>query len=105
MGEKVKSLMVWLRRYMPLPTVCVLAALVYLIFFSETTVKTAVQYRHTIDSLRTEVEIQRDSMLYYQALNRRLSHDPELMEQVVREQYNMNRLNEDVYVFEEPKEK
>ena len=52
-----------------------------------------------IDSLRTEVEINRDSMLYYKNLNSRITTDPEVMEQVVREQHNMKRPNEDVFIF------
>lgn len=39
-------------------------------------------------------------MLYYQQLNERLAGDPDLMEQVVREQYGMKRQSEDVYLFE-----
>ena len=51
-------------------------------------------------SLTECLAVQRDSLEYYRDLNRRLSTDPELMEQVVREQYNMNRPNEDVFIIE-----
>lgn len=39
-------------------------------------------------------------MLYYQRLNESLVRNPEVMEHVVREQYNMKRDYEDVFVFE-----
>ena len=39
-------------------------------------------------------------MLYYQDLNRRMdNHDPEIIERVVREHFNMNTPDEEVYLF------
>ena len=70
-----------------------------MIFFSDTSVLKKIEYQRIIDSLRTEVEINRDSMLYYKNLNSRITTDPEVMEQVVREQHNMKRPNEDVFIF------
>lgn len=72
---------------------------VYLGFFSETSVVRGIAYQRTIDSLKACIEQQEDSLNYYRTLNRRLSTDPSLTEQVVREQYNMKRDNEDIYVF------
>ena len=89
----------WLRRYVSLLTVGVMTAIVYMLFFSDTSVLHKIEYQRIIDSLQTEVEINRDSMLYYKELNSRLSSDPEVMERVVREQHNMKRPDEDVYVF------
>lgn len=80
-------------------TIGVIIAVVYMIFFSDTSVRKKIEYQHIIDSLRTEVEITRDSMLYYKELNSRLTTDRDIMEQIVREQHNMKRPNEDVYVF------
>lgn len=59
----------------------------------------SIEHQCTIDSLRAELEANRDTMLYYRELNRRLASDPALMEQVVREQYGMKKATEDVYVF------
>lgn len=79
------------------------AAVVFLIaylgFFSDSSVMRGVAYQRTIDSLKACIEQQQDSLNYYRTLNRRLSTDPSLTEQVVREQYNMKRDNEDIYVF------
>ena len=38
-------------------------------------------------------------MNYYRSLNQRLDTDPQTLERIVREQYHMQRPNEDVYVF------
>ena len=59
----------------------------------------SIDLDRTIDSLRTEIRVNQDSLEYYKALNNRLSTSPEEMERVAREQYNMNRPDEDVYVF------
>lgn len=89
----------WLKRYFSLLSVGVIAVIIYMIFFSDTSVVKKIEYQRIIDSLQTEVDINRDSMLYYKDLNTRLSNDPETMEKVVREQHNMKRPNEDVYLF------
>jgi hypothetical protein len=39
-------------------------------------------------------------MRYYRDLNSRLSSDPTTLERIVREQYHMQRADEDVYIFD-----
>lgn len=90
----------WVRRYLSVPTLVVLAIIVYLAFFGDNSISQRIVYQQTIDSLAECLAAQQDSLEYYRDLNRRLSHDPALMEQVVREQYNMNRPDEDVYIVE-----
>lgn len=89
----------WFKRYFSLLSIGVIAVVIYMIFFSDTSVTRKIEYQRVIDSLRTEVEITRDSMLHYKELNSRLTTDREVMEQVVREQHNMKRPDEDVFVF------
>ena len=90
----------WVRRYLAIPTVIGLAVIVYVCVFGEKSVVQRFAYQRMIDSLEICLKSQRDSLAYYKDLNRRLSTDPERMEQVVREQYNMKRPHEDVYVVE-----
>lgn len=90
----------WLRRYMALPTLLIIGVVVYLAFFGENSISQRIEYQHTIDSLTNRLAEEHDSLEYYRDLNSRLSHDPELMERVVREQYNMNRPHEDIFVVE-----
>lgn len=89
----------WVGRYVAISTVVIIGICVYLGFFSETSVVRGIMYKKTIDSLEACIKEQQDSLEYYRMLNRRLSTDPSLTEQVVREQYNMKRDNEDVYIF------
>lgn len=58
------------------------------------------EYNDRIMELKEEIQQNKDTMLYYQKLNNRLNTDKETMERIVREQYHMQRPNEDVYVFE-----
>lgn len=102
MNEKTASARKWLSRFLPLPTIIALAIAAYVFFMGDNSVVSRMRYEHTIDSLRVELAAQRDTMLYYRALNESLVHDPELMEHVVREQYNMKRTGEDVFVFDTP---
>lgn len=76
-----------------------MAYLAFLLFFNENSMMRSIDLDRTIDSLRTEIRVNQDSLEYYKALNNRLSTSPEEMERVAREQYNMNRPDEDVYVF------
>ena len=85
---------------MSLPTVAVLAILVYIVFFGESSVTQRIEYQRQVDSLSAEVAVVQDSVDYYRELNRRLASEPEAMERVVREQYNMKREHEDVFVLE-----
>ncbi len=85
---------------MSLPTVAVLAILVYIVFFGESSVTQRIEYQRQMDSLSAEVAVVQDSVDYYRELNRRLASEPEAMERVVREQYNMKREHEDVFVLE-----
>ena len=95
--ERKKS---WLRRYFAVPTLAGLGLMVYLIFFGENSMVERVAFQHKIDSLTECLKREQDSLSYYRILNERLSKDPVMMEKVVREQYNMNKINEDVYVIE-----
>ncbi|MBP3537115.1 MAG: septum formation initiator family protein [Muribaculaceae bacterium] len=103
MNKGVSSSISWLKRYLSLPTLLCIGALCYIIFSGDSTVFRTIDYDHQIDSLKAELAAQRDTMEYYRDLNRRLSSDPELMEQVVREQYGMKRATEDVYIFQPEK--
>ena len=46
-----------MQRYMSLPTVAVLAILVYIVFFGESSVTQRIEYQRQIDSLSAEVAV------------------------------------------------
>ncbi len=98
-GKNQGNLLGWGRRYISFTLLIVVAYLAFLLFFNENSMMRSIDLDRTIDSLRTEIRVNQDSLEYYKALNNRLSTSPEEMERVAREQYNMNRPDEDVYVF------
>lgn len=89
----------WIRTFLNGWTIggIVLAAVV--IFYSDNDVFQSIEDEQMLDSLRLELQANRDTTEYYRTLNRRLESDPALMEQVVREQYGMKRATEDAYTF------
>lgn len=96
----MKSLWHWIRRYFSIVGVCVIAFLAYMLFWQDNSVFRYMKYSRTVDSLKYEITLANDTLERYRNLNEELSHDPEAMERVVREQYNMVRQGEDVYVFD-----
>jgi len=95
---KTNKFISWLRRYAV--GICVLAGVVYIIFFTKESMTQNEEYNHTIDSLQSSIKFYSDTLRYYDSLNRRLSVDPQTMERVVREEYHMLRPGEEVYIFE-----
>ena len=89
----------WLRRYVTIPAVLAIGFVVYIAFFGENSIAQRLKYEQSIDSISALLAAENDSLQYYRDLNNRLSTDPELMERVVREQYNMNRPNEDIFLI------
>lgn len=92
--------MQWCRRYISVSLVVTLGVIVYILFFSDNSVSETYMYDRQIDSLNRAILRAGDSLDYYQDLERKLNTDPAAMEQVVRENYRMQRPDEDVYVVQ-----
>lgn len=90
----------WTRRYITLPLLIAVAYIVFVLFFNENSYFKSVEYQQEIDRLEAEIKENNDTMMYYHRLNVSLSSDPARMEKIVREQYHMQRPDEDIYVFE-----
>lgn len=95
----MKKFFNWCKRYISVLTIVVLLLVVYVLLGQENSMFRLMEYSRTIDSLNVEIANARDSLEKYDRLNSQLQTNPELMERVVREQYNMVREGEDVYVF------
>ena len=90
----------WCRKYISVTSLLVIAAFAYILFFQENNMGRIYEYQTTIDSLQAVIARQTDTMNYYHDLNARLqARDPQLVEKAVRENFNMARPQEDVYVF------
>lgn len=91
----------WCRRYVSLIFVGVVAFIIYAFFFDENSVGRLSELNAEIRRLKTEIKTNRDTMEYYRALNLRLNTSAAEMERIVREQYHMQRPDEDVYLVVE----
>lgn len=97
----MKAFANWCRRYISLTGLIVIAAVVYMVFFQENSMTRIYDYERTIDSLQQVIAVQNDTMEHYRSLNQRLDeNDRNAIERVARENFNMARENEDIYVFE-----
>ena len=90
----------WCKYYIRLPFILGVGALVFITFFNENNVLRYYEYDNQIEELQREIQANEDSIAYYHELNMRLSTDKATLERIVREQYHMQRTNEDIYIFE-----
>lgn len=99
--SKLKNALSWCRRYLSITLMVTVAVLTFVLFFNDNSVMRTYELQSEVERLEAEIRVNRDSLEYYQELNRRLSNDPDVMERVVREQYHMQRPGEDVFIIEE----
>lgn len=90
----------WCRRYIRPGFMCTAALVIFVLFFNDNSILNTYEHEIEIERLKAEIQQNRDTLLYYEALNRSLDTDPETMERIVREQYHMDRPGEDVFIFE-----
>ncbi|MGM9827203.1 MAG: septum formation initiator family protein [Muribaculaceae bacterium] len=89
----------WCRRYISVVVLIVIGVLIYMVFFSDNSMSRVYAYNRTIDSLKHEIAVQTDTMKYYNRLNHELDNrNPEAIERVVRENFNMCREDEEVFI-------
>ncbi|MDE6267395.1 MAG: septum formation initiator family protein [Muribaculaceae bacterium] len=97
--EKLKRIFSWCRRYFSFTLLIVAAFIVFILFFNEHSVLKTHEYKRQIEALKAEIKLNRDSIKYYRERNARLKTDPQTMEKIVREQYHMQRDDEDVFII------
>ncbi|MCF0213840.1 MAG: septum formation initiator family protein [Muribaculaceae bacterium] len=100
MGYRFRTALDWCRRYFSLTLIIVIGAIAFVLFFNDNSAIQIIEYERQISDLKKEIKSNRDTLEYYQQLNERLNTDRATMEQIVREQYHMQRPGEDVYIFE-----
>lgn len=101
MGRKLARISLWFRRRSQLPVVLVAGVVIALLFLNdETSLTRSRALDKEIDALNAEIAQARDSAAYYEAAFRGLQTNAEDLERVARENYNMQRPTEDVYILE-----
>jgi cell division protein FtsB len=92
----------WIPRWLNIPLLIFAGFIVWLLFFGENNYMRINDYKKQINELKSEIKQNEDSARIYDAKVRELNTDHETLERIVREQYGMKRVNEDVYVTDIP---
>lgn len=92
----------WIPRWLNIPLLIFACFIVWLLFFGENNYMRINDYKKQINELKSEIKQNEDSARIYDAKVRELNTDHETLERIVREQYGMKRVNEDVYVTDIP---
>lgn len=93
----------WCKNYIRIPFIAGIGIMIFITFFNENNVMKYYEYDSEIERLRKEIKQNEDTMNYYRDLNNRLSTDRTTLERIVREQYHMQRPDEDVYLIKKKK--
>lgn len=94
------SLIGWIRRYVSVVFVGILALYVYVLFFNDNSYDRLRELQGEIRRLEQEKKENQDTLNKYYELNRLLLSDKKELERVARERYGMQRQGEDVYLIE-----
>lgn len=78
--------------------IAIVGVLVYILFFTDTSIQTTYHYEHEAELLQQEINLENDSLEHYRHLSHQLAVDPETVEKEAREHYHMQRPHEDVYI-------
>lgn len=81
--------------------VIVIAFCVYITFVSDYNYFRVMEYDGEIKRLKAEIKACEDSTRIYREWLMKLDSDPETLERIVREEYQMKRDNEDLYIVNE----
>lgn len=100
MSSRLQNSWAWCRRYISVTFIIVVAFVLLVLFFNENSLVKSMEYNRQITELKQEIKSNCDTMEYYRRLNLSLDTDPATLERIVREQYHMQRENEDVYIIE-----
>lgn len=90
----------WCKRYLSFTLLGAIAVAGYVLFYNDNSLLHTYDQEREIEEIKQQIAQAQDTLEYYRQLNASLNTDPQTLERVVREQYHMQRPDEDVYLFE-----
>lgn len=100
MGRFFKKTSFFLRRKAHLPLIIIGGIVILLLFFNEeTSISQNMKYEAQIKELKNKIARCQDSTAFYQHKKNALLYGKDDLEHVAREQYNMQRPTEDVFII------
>ena len=95
----MRNFLTWCSKYISISSILILGLIVYILFIQDYSVGRIYENDRTIDSLNKAIAKEQDSIIFYQDKNDKLdNNDPEIVERIVREQFNMSKANEEVFL-------
>lgn len=96
----MRSFLTWCSKYVSISAILIIGFIVYILFIQDYSVTTIYHNEVEAEKLEKEIAAGRDSINYYHEKNELLdNHDRDIVERIVREQFDMSLPTEEVYVF------
>lgn len=92
----------WIPQWLSIPFIIFIAFLVSLLFLGENNYREISKQQQEIDKVKALIKEQEDSAQFYIRKTQELNTDKESLEKIAREQYNMKRTNEEVFITNIP---
>lgn len=101
MSKRIKHFRLWLSNHVPVPLLLTGTVVVVLLSLNEdVSLSRNYSYLQKIVSLKKEIRLNRDSAEYYRRKSSELTTSPAELEQIAREQYHMQKPDEEVYMLQ-----
>ena len=101
MGKRAKKLKVCFTSHIPVPLLLIGGIVIALLLLNDdVSISRNYSYMQEITGLRHEIQVNRDSAAYYRAKRRELTSSPDMLEHIAREQYQMQKPDEEVYLLQ-----
>ena len=97
MGKRAKRLKLWFVNHVPVPLRLIG---VLLCLNDDVSISRNYQYMQEIAELKREIKLNRDSARYYKEKSDQLTSSPEVLEHIAREQYGMQKPDEEVFLLQ-----
>lgn len=101
MGKRITRLRIWFTKHVPVPLFIVGSVVIIVLCFNDdVSLSRNYAYLQEIVKLKKEIRINRDSAQYYRNKREQLTTSSEILEHVAREQYQMQKSDEEVYILQ-----
>ncbi len=97
-SDNIQKSRKWIPSWLSIPLVVLVAFIIMMVFFNENSYMKSIEYNSQINTLKQKIQENLDSTKYYTGKVNELHTNRETLEKIAREQYNMQRENEDVYI-------
>lgn len=100
MGKTFKRIKLWFHKHVPVPLLLIGSAIVIITAMNENvSLSKSYEYLRQITALKQEIKLNQDSAEYYRKKSKELTTSPQQLEHIAREQYQMQKSDEEVFVL------